>query len=86
MNNNFNKINVYPIGSYVRFVNGTEENECSENLPVGMILEITIKPSGTLYFISWWDGSSRNTDWFDELEFVLVDPTVQKVKIGFRNG
>lgn len=88
MNNmiNLENLNVYPIGTYVKFVNGTDENECAEDLPVGMILEIAIKPNGVLYFVGWWDGSSRNTEWVDELEFVLVDPTVQKIKIGFRNA
>ena len=80
---NLNDVKVYPIGTYVKFINGTEENEHDEDLPVGMILEINIKPNGVLYFVSWWNGSSRNTEWVDELEFVPVLVSTEKVKIGF---
>ena len=76
-------INIYPIGTYVKFINGTEQNSHDEKLPTGMITEINIRQNDALYLIVWWNGNSRCSDWVTDLEFIPVGNNTGKAKIGY---
>jgi hypothetical protein len=79
-----NEPSVYPVGTYVKFINGKEENEIDEGLAVGMICEINLDANGASYMIVWWDGNTRNEVWCTELEFVPASLSTEKAKIGFK--
>lgn len=68
-------ISIYPVGTYVKFLNGKDNNEVDEELPVGMIVEVILKSESVEYGISWWTDGVRCYDVFDEVEFA---PTVSK--------
>jgi len=78
-----NNVSVYPIGTYVKFTNGNEQNMNDENLPVGMVVEINIRQSDVLYLVVWWNGKSRSSEWVTDLEIVPVSNSVEKTQIGY---
>lgn len=53
----------------------------------GNILAIRIRcPNQVCYFVVWYDGQTRNEDWFDSFEVEAENSDSQKMKIGFSNG
>jgi len=78
-----NNVRVYPIGTYVKFTNGNEQNMHNEDLPVGMVIEINIRQSDVLYLVAWWNGKARSSEWVTDLEIVPVSSSVEKTRIGY---
>lgn len=81
---NVEDVSIYPIGTYVKFINGKDNNEVDEDLPIGMICEINLNPNGAEYMVVIWDSGCRNEIWCTELEFIPTSLSTEKEKIGFK--
>lgn len=49
---------------------------------LGIVAIVQIS-SGVMYKVSWWDGSNRKSEWFEDFEVKPTDNTL-KTKIGFK--
>ena len=64
----------YMPGTLVRFINAGVDGEIDDDLPSGMILNVIIgEDMAVRYGVSWWDGYTRSTSYFSELEFVVLN-------------
>jgi hypothetical protein len=49
---------------------------------VGRVLEVCLKSQGEQYRVVWWNGKSRNVEWFESCE-VRASDKAKRTPIGF---
>lgn len=62
---------------------GTQVLIGTEHDIVGRISAVTIRAAVT-YEVTWWDGRTRCTGWFEEWEIKPLGHAAREIKMGFR--